>query len=346
MATLVSFSGIASLARAGGDVRLELVGDARSAAMTFQAWGAALNRAGIANVRLRTATDTDKIGIEVQGTSDRPLYIVTGKVVSRNELQLPGVRFRRSQLHQLSDWLDDLAKNGPPEKRPKLGAFGLRAEQNEQVRKDLAQRVGFSTEGLALNEAVDKIARKLSIPLRFERQKHIGAALDSELMRFLPEDKVEDKLRGLSCGTALAYLLRQADACFAPRSDGNKLIYLIMKNSSARKETWTVGKSPEGPPMKILPGLYESHNVNVQNVPAAAVLETIGKRLKTPVVYDRIALSKHQIDPAKVLVNHPYKRTNYSLALRRMLFPVGLKFELRVDDAGAPFLWIHSLKPM
>jgi len=29
-----------------------------------------------------------------------------------------------------------------------------------------------------------------------------------------------------------------------------------------------------------------------------------------------------------------------------MLFPAGLQFEIRVDDAGTPFLWVTTVKPM
>jgi hypothetical protein len=47
-------------------VQLELVGDSRNTAMTFQEWGQVLNRAGIQNVHIRAATEKDKIGIEIQ----------------------------------------------------------------------------------------------------------------------------------------------------------------------------------------------------------------------------------------------------------------------------------------
>ena len=132
---------------AAGEVRLVLVSDAQGTAMTFQDWGQALAGAGIKNIRFRSATSADKVGIEVEGTAEHPLYIVTGKVISRDELELPGVRFKRSEVKRLAQWLDDLAQNGPPDKRPKIVAFGLTAAQFEKVKKDLAVPVGFSTAG-------------------------------------------------------------------------------------------------------------------------------------------------------------------------------------------------------
>jgi hypothetical protein len=34
------------------------------------------------------------------------------------------------------------------------------------------------------------------------------------------------------------------------------------------------------------------------------------------------------------------------LALRKLLFQAGLKFEVRLDEAGKPFLWITTVKPV
>jgi hypothetical protein len=315
---------------------LELVGDARSTALTFQDWAQALDNAGIKNVRLRSATDSDKIGIDVQGMADNPLYIVTGKVISRDELQLPGGRFKRTEARRLAQWLDDLAQNGPPDKRPKTVAFGLNAEQFDKVIADLAAPVDFSTKDLPLRDAVERIARKFSYPLRIE----------GNIDKSSSDGKIEDELSELSCGTALACILRPAGYCLAPQVDGQQIRYAVATARPDLKEFWPVGRLPEKNIQEILPGLYEFRNVNVQNVSAAAALDAIGKRLKTPVLYDRPALDKYKIDPAKAMVSFPRTRTNYSLALGKMLFSAGLKFEVRVDEAGTAFLWISTLKPM
>ena len=162
----------------------------------------------------------------------------------------------------------------------------------------------------------------------------------------ISEDKIEDELSGLSAGAALACLLCAADFCLVPQAAGKQIKYSVLKAQPDVKEFWPVGRPPQAPPPEVLPGLFEFLNVNVQNIPATTVLDTIGKRLKTPVLYDRAALSKYEIDPAKAKVSFPRARTNYSMALDRMLFPVGLQLEIRVDDAGKPFLWVTSVKPM
>jgi hypothetical protein len=334
--SITSFFAGPAKTEAAGQVRLELVGDARDAALSFQDWGRILDSAGIKNVRLRTATATDKVGIEMQGTAERPLYIVTGRVLSGSELQLPGARFNRGEGKRLAQWLDDLVQNGPADKRPKLVAFGLTSEQLDRVKKDLAAPVGFSTPDLSRREAAEKIARKLSFAVRF----------DGDLKNSLGDDKVEDELNGLSCGTALACLLRSAGYCLVPQAAGNQINYAVILADPGVREFWPAGRQPDQPLLDILPGLFESHNVNVQDVPAAAVLKTVGKQLKIPVLYDRLALAKYKIDAAKAKVSFPSARANYNTALKKMLFPAGLRFDVRADDAGRAFLWVTTVKPI
>ena len=92
--------------------------------------------------------------------------------------------------------------------------------------------------------------------------------------------------------------------------------------------------------------MYEFHNVNVSGVTATKLLEVVGKQINAPVLYDHNALARHGIEPDKATVSHPQQRTTYSVALRKMLGKVGLKFEVRVDEAGKPFLWVSTVKPV
>jgi hypothetical protein len=326
------FGGV--LARAAGVVELVLVGDARGSAMAFQEWSQLLGKAGIQNVRLRTITDADRAEIENRGTDQNPIYVVTGVVVSRNELLLPGGRYRRGDMDRLAQWLNDLAQKGPASDRPKLLAFGLTASQFDRVLGDLAVPVGFSVQGSNVRQVVEKIAERIRVPLK----------LDPETARALADSNVDDDLADISCGTALAYVLRLSGYGLLPSAAGDELTYRVVK-TQPDLETWPVGRVGDKTPQETLPGLYEFLNVNVQNVSAATALETIAKRLKAPVLLDRPALIRHGLDPAHAMVSLPRGRTTYSLALRKLLFQAGLKFEVRYDDAGSPLLWITSVKP-
>ena len=94
--------------------------------------------------------------------------------------------------------------------------------------------------------------------------------------------------------------------------------------------------------------MYEFHNVNVSGVTAAKLLEVVGKQVNAPVLYDHNVLARYGIEPEKATVSHPQERTTYSVALRKMLAKVEgrLKFEVRVDEAGKPFLWVSTIKPV
>jgi hypothetical protein len=333
--------------RAGGTVELNLVGDAQGSALDFQQWAQALGKAGIRNVRLRSGAGTEQPGIDTQGTADSPVYIVTGVISSRNEILLPGARFGRGDVNRLAAWLKDLAENGPVTGRAARSPNGLSPADFDKVHKDLTPSVGFATLGMTRRQAVEKIVAQLKFPL----------SLDADVVRALGDDKLEDELTNISRGTALACLLRPLGYCLAPRPEKGQPAYVVAKTDAlptdlkiesinlAKLTAWPAGWTSGKSSSETVPALFEFHNVNVQNVSAAAAIEAIGKRVKVPVLYDRKALAQHKIDPAKAMVSLKNTRTFYGSALRRLLFQARLKYEVRYDDSGSPFLWVTTSKP-
>ncbi len=332
---LILAAAAAEPVHAGGRVELELVDEARGSALARQQWLRALSEAGVKNVRIRSARAADKVGIHLRGTKENRLYVVTGMVKSSDELLMPSGRFRRSDVARLARWLDDLAKHGLEKDRPARSAFGLTQEQFQRVHKQLARPVGFTTQGMDRRRAVEKIGSRLSPPL----------AIDPKLAELLEGDKVGEELSGISCGTALACLLRPMGLCLVPRQSARGTVCAVVK-AKPKLEVWPVGWEPEKPWPKVLPALYEFHDVNIQGVSAAQAIEAIAGRLKVPVLLDHNALARHGIDPGQVNVSHPPARTTYSLTLRKILFQAKLKSDLRVDEAGKPFLWVTTIKPM
>jgi hypothetical protein len=320
---------------AAGKVRLDLIAPDQSAAMTLHDWNDALGKAGIHGARLRSGEGGERPAIVNQGTAKEPFYVVTAMVLSRDELLLPGGRFRRGELGRLAQWLRDLAETGPVEGRESRGAFGLSVSQFEQVHNDLAKPVAFSTQGMARGQAVERIARQLQNAVR----------LDADAARQLDQDKIGEELSGVSSGTALAYILRPAGYCLVPQLAGAKVDLSVQKAKPAL-QIWPVGWPPKGEANKALPGLHEFLDVNVQNVSASDALAAIAARLKVPVLMDHNALARHGLDPTKAMVSLPQRRTTYSLALGKLLSQAGLKFEVRLDEADAPLLWVSSVKPM
>jgi len=316
-----------------GRVELEIAGNAQlGAGMSFQQWGRALTAAGIQNPRLRLAQEGEKPSIEVSGTPQAPFYKVTAVLGAGDELVVPGGRFRRGECKKLAAWLDDLATRGPPDKREKVSAFGLTANQLERINADLSKSVGFSTKGMTRREAVNKIAEQLSLSLKIEDVLTEG------------NDKIEEELSEFSSGTALACILRPIGFCMVPRESGGTLSYSV-KKAALDQELWPVGWPAEGG-QRPVPALYDFHNVSVSGVTAAKLLEVVGKQVHASVLYDHNALARHGIEADKATVSHRQQRTTYSIALRNMLGKAGMKFELRVDEAGKPFLWVSTIKPV
>jgi len=325
---------LVSAAFAAGTVQLELVGESRGGmALVFQEWSRALGEAGITGVRIRAAEGLLKPSLEVQGTADRPQYVVIGVIRSREELELPGKRFRRHELAQLAAWLKDLAEHGPAERREKIGPFGLSHTQFVRLQKELASSVGFKTQNLSRREVVARLAGQLTPPLK----------LDPALLTVLGEEKLEEDLSDLSLGTALAYVLRQVEYGLVPQANEPSPRVAILPIRPG-EETWPVGREADDSARELLPGLFEFHNVNVQNVPIAEVLKAIGRELAAPILFDHRAIKRQRIDLNTTKVSHPRSRTTYSLALRKMLFQARLKFEVRCDEAGKPFLWVSTIK--
>lgn len=327
-------SHLAAPGSAGGRVELVLLISPQAGLTDPQTWAKALGEAGVQQVQIRQASPTDRPGIERLGAGEPPLYRVTG-ILKGQEVVLPGATFRLSQVRQLARWLEELAAEGPPQERPARGPFGLTAPQLEKVRADLAQPVGFSTRSMDRAEAAARIGQKLQFPLQPAPSRLPGLA----------GDKVAEELSTLSCGTALAYLLRPAGYALLPRSEGGRILYSLERMRPGM-EIWPVGWEPEKPLRDLAPKLFESLDVRIENVSAAKALEAVADRLQMVYLLDHNALARHGIEPEKAPVSLPPGRITYGRILDRLLFQAGLKYEVRIDETGTPFLWITTIKPL
>ncbi len=321
-------------AAAAGRAELQLVAEERVPLTAQQDWLRRLGQAGVTGLRIRVGRLGDKAGIEVRGTEDRPIYMVTGLLTASGEIRLPGQRFSPHEAARLARWLDDLARNGLPQQREEKSAFGLDRQVFEQVLMDLAQPVGFSTADATRRQAIEKIGRQLVLPLRIDQ---------SQLKAMGDDDKLTDELLGVSSGTALAYLLRPTGLSMVPRESGGRAVYTVIE-ARANEKVWPVGWPPEKPRREALPALFEFLTVNIQGVSVAQAVDAVAKRMKVPVLVDHAALARHEIDPAKIPASLPRARLTYSILLRKVLFQAMLKSEVRVDESGDPLLWITTIK--
>lgn len=332
---LLSTAVLSQSAVAADRVNLDLAVEERVPITGRQEWLQRLSRAGIENFRIRSARPGDVPNIDRRGTDDAPTYAVTGIITPDGVLVVPGARFRASQLGQLSTWLRELAELGPADERPAKGAFGLKASDFERLQADLSPPVGFNTAGISRTEVIRRVAKTMSTPL----------AADSRLAEPLSKDLVAEDLSTLSRGTALAYVLRSPGLCLVPDGESGRVTLSIVE-ARPDLQIWPIGWEPEKDDKDVKPELYEMRPVNVSGVSVTTVLNAIAKQLQIPVLLDHNAIARYDLEPDKVIVQLPASRSTYSIVLRKTLFQARLKRELRVDDAGRPFLWVTSIKPM
>lgn len=333
LAALVPCAG-APAADAKAHVSLEVLTEPGLALTASQQWYKVLTELGISGLQIRSAGPRDDAAVTKQGSEAAPQYHVVGILSADNVLELPGGKFKLSDTARLRKWLDNLRELGTEGVTQQRSAFGLIPRQLQEITADLKRPVTFSTKDTRAADAVGRLGGQLRFPLLVDDAAH----------RALAEVKIGEELRGLSAGTVLAIVLRPAGLVLLPEQPaGSKLQYRVAR-AQAGREAWPVGWKSEKRPNETLPRLFEFLNVEITGIPVSEALVALEGRLKVPFVFDRNALALHGVDPAGVQAELPSKRTSYSQTLRRVLGQAKLTYDLRVDEADTPFIWITTIK--
>jgi hypothetical protein len=307
---------------------IEVVTDASSPADTVQRWVKVLADAGFDQVRLRVKRADDRVQVVQRGTADAPIYHVTGALTPAGTVQVPGATFSLGQPGKIADWINGLGQPDAVSKQPVM--FGLSERQFAELRRDLSQTVSFATKAERSDAAVRKVGEQL---------KHRLLIDDAARLALAEQQEVLDELQGLSSGTALAAILRPAGLVLTARTAGNG-VELVVAGGRTARELWPIGWRPEKPSGQVLPALVEVVKVEIDDIPMSDALEAISARLKAPILFDHNALVAHGVELNRLKAKVPAGRMIYSSALRQVLGPARLTYELRLDEAGQPLLWV------
>lgn len=313
-------------------VELEVVSEMPLLSTDAAAWSALLTRAGFSSVRFRVGQDAP--ALVPTGTGAARRYRVVGLLSDQKQLILPHGRFRLEDAGAIQRWLQTLRDDGEEGLATKPAGFGLLPRQLVEVQQALAAPVRIGTKGQPPRDVARQIAS--DVPLPFVSDPSVPPVLAAG-------EPVADELQGLAAGTALAALLRPLGLVLVPEKEAGKVRLRIVLAGQAR-EFWPVGWPPKEPPGQTLPELFKFLNVQIDRAPAAEVVEAIRQRVQVPVLYDHLALERHKVDRT-VPVSVPKSHTFYAKALSQALAAAKLKYELRIDEAGKPFLWITTLRP-
>jgi hypothetical protein len=331
--TMVVSPWAASLATAAEPrVDLEVATDPSSLNTDMRAWSEMLSQAGFSTVRLRSGGG-EMPAIQAAGAGAAASYRVIGVLTEANQLALPKGRFALGDRAKVEQWLRKLREGGEEAITVKPSAFGLLPRQLVAVHEALAAPIRFTTKDLKSCDAAKQIADGLS--LKFISDPATQRALASD-------EPVLDELQGLSSGTALAAVLRPLGLVIVPEKSGID-IRLRIADSRSAAEHWPVGWPPKGNPRETLPELFKFLDVEIANTPLSDAITAIAGRLKAPVLLDHNGLARAGGDLNKK-VTLPRVNTFYDRALDRLLSQAMMKYELRVDEADKPLLWITTVR--
>ncbi len=331
----ISVSVLPALAHAEPRVELELITEAGMPPTGAHQWLAVLKDLGFSGLRIRQARPNDQVEIRQRGSEDRPSYQVTGLLTARNTLVVPGGEFRRSDKTGLAAWLAKVREGGEKRLQEREGAFGLTPTQLVGVHEALSSPITFETKGERAFDVLKRVAGGLS--LSFLSDPAVRRAMAGD-------DLVADELQGLSSGTVIAAVLRPLGLVLVPQKESGGTIKLWITDVRSTRESWPVGWPPETKPIKTAPALFNYLNVEIEDTPLSEALEAIGGRIELRMLYDHNSLARHRIDPTEAKVSMPAGRTYYLRIIDRMLNQAQLNSELRVDEAGTPFMWISTIK--
>ena len=289
------------------------------------------------SIRIRRARNGDKPEIRDIGTRFAPSYLVIGILTDRNSLLLPGATFRTTDRTEIVRWINRLRSDGIDAVAAPKGQFGLTEKQWVAINKALQQRVEFSTRNLRSFDVASQIAKRVSVPF----------ALDAVGRRILEKNqRLLDEYQGLSSGTAMAALLHSIGLVMVPEKPQGEDLQIGVVKASDAEHYWPIGASPANAPGRAFPKLFNKLTVTIDDQPVATVVEAVKKRLEIPVLQDYPALAKQGLDLTRDRVTLPEQRSYYHSILRDSLRQAGMKYELRVDDRGQPFLWITTRAPL
>jgi len=293
-----------------------------------QAWVRLLGKMDLGSVRIRGMRSGDRPQLVDRSQGGSPRYRLVAVLNSRSELVLPQKRFRTTDRQALQKYLKQLPAQAAYNADDR-GRFGLTEKQFRLVYTELAQPVGFSTAALAPREILARLEKKLRAPITGSHRAALRTA-----------EPISSELKNLSAGTALAITLRSAGLTLRPEQLPGKPLQLSIALYDPQKEAWPVGWKPAVSSRQSAPQLFELRNIELNGFTLSQALTALAPALKIPVMLDHWVLAQQQINPAKIQVAQPNKRTYLKATVSKLASQAKLTAEVRVDEQEQPFLWL------
>jgi hypothetical protein len=325
----------ASCWAADARVELEISSEPGFPVADARAWTEMLSKAGFSTVRIRGGNASDTLTVQTRGTEAAPSYIVTGALTADGQLMLLKGRFGINDRAKIEAWLAKLREGGKDAVTIKPEAFGLLPKQLVAVHQALAVPVAFSTKNKKPRDVAKQIADTLSLKFITDTAGQTALAAG---------EPMTDELQGLTAGTALAATFRPLGLVLVPEKVSGEEIRLRIADSRSAKEIWPVGWPAKSNPGMTLPALFKFLDVEIEKTPLLEAVSAIGGRLKVPLLIDHNSVARRGVD-LNMKVDLAKGNMYYGKALDQLLIQARLKFEVRIDEADKPLLWITAGGP-
>lgn len=297
-----------------------------------QEWAKRLGDIGIERVQIRSMHGQEKPSTKMNddGTRVDVLAVLTGQ----EELVFADRRFRVGQTSELRTYIETLPEQ-IVEAGIVRGPFRLTEQEFNTVMTELGKPLPDSTLGKTSGRLL--AAAKTIVRLPIEEQTTAHALLQTG-------KPIAVELNKLSVGTALVIALRNDGLTLRPVHVPGGL-ELVVEPYKRGQEVWPAGWQAEQSPRLVAPKLFESLNIEIEGYTLAKALTALEPRLGLPVVMDEWTLRQQQIEPGKISVKLPAKKTFLKNAVDKLLSQARLASEIRIDEAGTAFLWITQYGP-
>jgi len=296
-------------------------------------WVGQLRSAGADGVSEKlTPADPDDSGgirsgpyrrIEVRAIIDLHGHLIVGRYV-----------FRPGDINSLRKFLNKLKREGVPKPDPAAPLWGLTEKQFDRLQEALSKPSQFSLDREPLPKFIE----------RFEESAGVPVSMSEAVKQRAETTRITAETGRIALGTAAAYCFSLVDLAFEPRADAEGNLSLVIMRSSESIRPWPIGLKPESMRNKVAPQLFNFIELQTIDTPLDQIVEAIRKNLDLEVLLDLPAMKAAGIDPAKLRSTAKLPRSTWSSAIRRVLKPLGLVYELRIDEANRPFLWITVSK--
>lgn len=298
-----------------------------------QVWARRLGKLGLDRVQIRSMRGDEKPSAEINEEKNRVKVVAI--LSPRDELFLPDHRFRAHDLRALQKYFEELPHT-LIEAGIERGLFGLTKEDFNLVLLQLEQPLGMKTAGRTAAEVLAHCEARLR--LKFEQ--HDVARANLRIRKPLAAE-----LEKLSMGTALAIALREAEVTIRPAEVAGSRPKFVVEPYLRDANVWPTGWDAEASPRQLAPKLFEQLNIEIAGFTLGKTIEALEPRMAVPVVYDYWTLERLKIEPAKIPVKLPKRKTYLKGAVDRLLSQARLLGEIRIDERGKAFLWITQYGP-